>query len=649
MSVGAGPYSGYSITQLPVNANPTIQDAVPLFRSSDGNTYQVSLQTLATFFGTGGGGFSPAFNSNLAALSIYNYGKYVNTPGQTNVVNTAGLVAMMSDLLANPGVVGGMAWIPAYSFAVNATGAGITVTDQSIYQGLGAGADGQSQFIVTPTSGLGDTLFNMLGPHTSGGMYFRNIGIKWASGTSVNDVAFNLQTWGGKIQDCEFLDVPTALAFGGDQTGFKVGGLGCTAERCVIRYGISRTVPNNATAIVMSGEQAQIIGPSEFIQKSISTGGPTGCVCVGWGGGQPGSEHQILNGVHISDWMYGIDFANLNSIPNLNKGAQIFYVVNNEIDAYGIGINLRAQAASTSIASGTINGNTIVKSGNSSDGKALLVIDALSNGDGGSNNNILDINFVGNTIYSNVNSSGSPHGTAQNNQYGILLNGGTALKFTGGKIGNMGNNATSPADGSANVCIASLRADGVTQGTGGAGTVTFRDVSLTPGYPGAGGGASGATNSLFAVLVTATLTAGPITFDGCDMTGYSAGPPATYTGCYGVGIATGASVAVGTLFIRNCPGYNDQLVVINTLSGIAAGVANQAYNQAANVSNAGISYFGPSFVLFTANAAGGTLQVNNGTAQTLLANQVGFIWLNSPYDKIQFNTHAPAAFQWYGK
>jgi hypothetical protein len=53
--------------------------------------------------------------------------------------------------------------------------------------------------------------------------------------------------------------------------------------------------------------------------------------------------------------------------------------------------------------------------------------------------------------------------------------------------------------------------------------------------------------------------------------------------------------------------------------------------------------------MFTANAYGGTFQINGGAAQTLLASQIVTLFLNSPYDAIQFNTHAPAAFAWLGQ
>jgi hypothetical protein len=105
--------------------------------------------------------------------------------------------------------------------------------------------------------------------------------------------------------------------------------------------------------------------------------------------------------------------------------------------------------------------------------------------------------------------------------------------------------------------------------------------------------------------------------------------------------------SVVELLIRNCVGYNDQDTVINTLAHITDGTAYSAATQGAND---GTSYYGPSLVMFTANSsAGGTFQVNGGTPQGLLANQFVTVFLNSPYDTIQFNVHPPATFSWTGR
>jgi hypothetical protein len=51
----------------------------------------------------------------------------------------------------------------------------------------------------------------------------------------------------------------------------------------------------------------------------------------------------------------------------------------------------------------------------------------------------------------------------------------------------------------------------------------------------------------------------------------------------------------------------------------------------------------------TSSSSSGTFQVNGGLAQTLLGNQFVTVFLNSPYDTIQFNLHGPVAFTWTGK
>lgn len=610
-----------TIPQLPPLSAPDATDVVAIWHNASGKTMGVPAGSF------GGGAVLPiAFNTSFKPLTIYNYGNYVNVPGGSAASNTTAFNNMLADVNSTAGGQhqGGWVWIPLYSFQINATGAGFSIPPQTIMQGLGSSADAQSQFVVTPTTGLGDVLFSCLSPHTSGGTYFRNLGFKWASGTSVNDVCLSLQSWGCKVQDCSFMDVPVTVAFGGDQTGNKAGGLGCTMERCVIRYGVGRTVPNNATAIVMSGEEGQIIGPSEFIQQSISTLGPTGCVCVGWGGGQPGSEHQILRGVHISDWYYGIDFSNVNIVPNLNKGAQLFTICDNKIDAYGIAVNLTLQSTNSNAAvqTGNFYNNTMAKSGNSIDGKALVILDPLLSG-GGNNINLAAIVFVGNFMYSNV-SSGGGSGQAQDNQYGVLIKGGTGIHWIGGKIGNFGNNTHLGFDGSANVCFAAS-----------CGVVSFSDATLTPSFPGAGGGANGAAASQWAVLVSGALTGatGPVTFDNCDMTGYGAPGPIGVTG----------SIASGAFYVRNCAGYNDQNIQINTAAHLTT-AAYAAYNQGAN---SGTSYYGPSYVFYK-GGAGGTLSLNGGAALAIIAGQVGYLFLNSPYDTFQFS-NAPASIQWFGK
>ena len=612
-----------TIPQLPPLAGPDPQDIVAVWHNASGKTVGVPVSSF------GGGAVLPiAFNTSFLPLTIYNYGNYVNVPGAGNSVNTNALAAMFTAMGGGLGPnAGGWAWIPNYSFAVNATAGGLFVPSQSIIQGLGSGGDNNSQFIVTPTTGAGDTFFQTQGSHTSGGTYFRNLGFQWASGTNVNDTAINLQTWGGKVQDCGFMDVPTAVAFGALVPHIS-GGLGCTMERCVIRYGISRTVPNNACAIVMSGEQAQVIGPSEFFQKPISQGGPTGCVGLGWGGGAAGSEHQVVRGIHLSDWTIGVDFGNTTNIPALNKGAQIFTFADNEVNAWSTCINLVCQPSTRPLTGGHFYNNTLEKTQNSNnDANPLVLIDPHL-GTGGANNDLSAMTFIDNNIYSNVSSGGSNNGVAANNQYGVQINGGQAIRFIGGKIGNMGNNANLGADGSANVCIG-----------GNCGTVTFVNVGLTVGYIGAGGGATGAGNSQWAVLITTALTLGPVTFDNCDMLNYGGPGPLGFSG------GGSAGITAGTLFIRNCPGYNDQLLHINTITHVPTAAGQWAGNQS---SNGGTSYYGPSMISFV-NGGGGpaTLHINGGD-HTIPANAFGTFFLNSPYEQFYFSAGTLSVFNWVG-
>jgi hypothetical protein len=147
-------------------------------------------------------------------------------------------------------------------------------------------------------------------------------------------------------------------------------------------------------------------------------------------------------------------------------------------------------------------------------------------------------------------------------------------------------------------------------------------------------GPDGAAASQYGLLITGNPLA--VQVNNCNMFGFN-GPGQTPISVTGT---------PGTLIVTNCLGYNDQNTVINTLANITTGTP---YSAATQGTHSGTSYWGPSFVMFTANAYGGTFQINGGAAQTLLASQIVTLFLNSPYDAIQFNTFAPAAFTWIGK
>ncbi|MGA9272663.1 MAG: hypothetical protein WBV67_04180 [Candidatus Cybelea sp.] len=162
------------------------------------------------------------------------------------------------------------------------------------------------------------------------------------------------------------------------------------------------------------------------------------------------------------------------------------------------------------------------------------------------------------------------------------------------------------------------------------------DVNLAASYAGANSGAdsgdSGATASEFALLIKGNPSY--VQVDNCYMGGGWAASPVSVTG------------APGSLVITNCPGYNDQNTPINTLLNITAG---RAYSAATQSGFGGTNYYGPSFVMFKASPSVSSFQYNGGVAQALLPSQVVCLTLASPYDTIQFNTHAPAAFTWIGK
>ena len=56
-------------------------------------------------------------------------------------------------------------------------------------------------------------------------------------------------------------------------------------------------------------------------------------------------------------------------------------------------------------------------------------------------------------------------------------------------------------------------------------------------------------------------------------------------------------------------------------------------------------------MMITASATSGGLSVavNGGTLQTMPVNTVMTIFLQSPYDGVQFGVNAPAHIQWIGK
>ena len=414
-------------------------------------------------------------------------------------------------------------------------------------------------------------------------------------------------------------------------------------RECQVKY---LNGPANATCVVLAGQQTGLMGPSILLCQGTGAGGPAGCTGVAIGGGLMANEHNVIDSVHFTDWATCVDYADMNGaiVNGSHSGCEYTTIANCEMNGQGVGstyphagacINLTTYSSTGNIYGQKIIGNTLSISQNSTNSNPVVLIDtgALGPGGvGGPNTNVSSIDLIGNLIFSNITNSGMNTGYAQPNTYGIQINAGDSIRVIGGKIGNMGTMTMTGSDGSANICI-----------SGNPASVIIDSVDLRPTYVNAGGGSHGSAASQYALLVSGTLSAGPIQVRNCDMSGFS-GSPVGVTGSITIGLNPPGR---GPLYITDSPGYNDQNTLINTLSNLTAGTAYAAYDQGVH---GGTSYYGPSFVMFTASGTGpSTFQINNGTAQSLLPNQIVSVFLESPYDTIKFNSHLPSAILWSGR
>ena len=178
----------------------------------------------------------------------------------------------------------------------------------------------------------------------------------------------------------------------------------------VIQYGIANNVPNNATAIILTGEQAQVQGPCEILQQGVGAGGPSGCTAILFGGGTSGGENMQVRNLHLSDWFYGVDFADVNNTGN-KSGCQYGTIMACEMQIFGSAINLCTSGPNTSqaIEGIRITESTMLKSQNSNNGLPIVFIDCNFTGATSGNNNpnthCSGIDIMGCTIGSNVTSS----------------------------------------------------------------------------------------------------------------------------------------------------------------------------------------------------------------------------------------------------
>lgn len=626
-----------TIDQLPPDLNPSSQDLVPLWRQQDNITVGASLQTLATFFGSSVG-FQ--FNTDLSALGVYNYGAFVQNPGGTAAHNNAALQNMFTAINAagtNPSSIGGgWVWIPQYSFQVTGTlntstaPGGYIVPNQTTWLGLGGGGSGGgtpggAHFIINSLA-LPSTFLSITGPHSSGGVELRNIAFQWHNALFPSDTAVYLGTWNGVLYRCTFTNVPCAANIGG-YSNFQ-SGLQCCVDKCQIQYDSG---PAGATMFVLGGEQAQILGPSEFIQQGEGTGGPLRCTLIAIGGGVFGAENQHISRLHIANWNIGIDYADTNNaFVGEHSGCQRTTVDGNEFQCWQTCINMTTYSNTGSIYTQKIIGNKMLKAQNSTDGHAIFLIDNGAMGPGGvagDNSLVSSIDLIGNDIYSNVTQDSGHNGIAQNGQYGLQINGGQGIRVIGGKISNVGTNTGS--DGTANIAITGVN------GSGGPHTTQIIGVNLRPTMSNVGSGGTGAGPSQWALLVTANLTGGNSTVEvrDCNMGGFT-GSPVQVTG----------TISTGGLFITNCLGYNDQNTPIMTPSGTAVPLLPTSASNAALRS--GTNYFGPSLLYFSTGASGVTFTWN-GVPNTVAANSSQYIYISSPYHTIQFSGSV-GQFVWVG-
>ncbi len=565
--------------------------------------------------------------------TIYNaedFGVTADIFGGTAAGNSAALEALFTVMPNATGLGGGTARITQYKFLVNAwyydpTSSAFPpiVPPQSVFQALGTGgqnSEDKMHFSIYDGDNGPNVFLYCNGPHTSGGTYFEKIAFLWNTPGYNLDTCLYLKYWNNTARDCTFTDCPTAV---------NIQSLGCFLDHCTIEYGKNITTPTNVTAVVLAGINCEIAGPSEFNGNAV--GGHTGSTdtAILIGGGVYSSNEFTIRRVHFDSWSYGIDYSDIND-TGLQGGTQDAVISDCVFACTVTCVNLVPIGSNGQIFNQTFVNNTITKNVNSKNGRPLVFIDS----NGGSNVNVGPIYLLNNTIYSNVlggSGQGGPgggSGVAQNNQYGVEIGTCNAVSIIGGQISQMGGNVATPTTGSANVCI-----------SGDGANVLIDGVNLSGTYEGANGGnntgSTGSGPSYYGLLVTGNP--GRVVVNNCNLSGLTVP----------VSVSIAGLPFVVPVFITNCQGYNDQNTVINTLPHLTLGMP---YTAATAGSHGGTSYFGPSFVMFTAaSSPGSSFQYNGGSPQILAPNQVVCLSLLSPNDTITFSGHVPVAFEWIGK
>jgi hypothetical protein len=592
------PGGGYEMNTAPANSSPGFTWTVKWLVDNTG-TLRI---------GTGGVGAPLVYNSDLSPLGIYNYGNFGGISSATAAANSTAMTNMLAAMQTlNGGLGGGAAFINSGSYNINCGPYYIPTqtTMSAVGLAIGQGNSGniQGTFYVQNNGTLFKTNPQSIG---FGGTTISNVSVSFAgmAGQSAGNVAFDCSHSSNvRFYQCMFQNCPTAV-----MTDNRSNNVGLT--NCTINY---TNGPNNGTggwvtpgtglgtgtgfaALVFTSVNCYVSGPGELAQKPLSTGGPTGCICIAI---TQSSEHTSIQNSHLSDWDVGISYAVATGSGN---GVKYSHVGNLEMNVWTCGVFMVPWSSTGTIFGEKYSNCSIFQSQSSTvTNNSLIYIDPLTIG--GSNNNIEDIEFSDCTVFS---SAGGGNGL-----YALNIHGGNNIRVTGGCYSNM-----SPTGG-AGIAI-----------TGACGYVQITNVNLNPRLA----NAANPQNQQYALLVSGSPVQ-PIIVDNCMMNNYS-GPPVSVTG------------TPSELRITNCPGYNDQNTVISTVAPSTALLSTGAQT-AATLGGGAINYYGPSMVTGVGNAAGSTLHIS-GTAYALPASQFFCFPLPNPSDQWWISA-APINFTWLGK
>jgi hypothetical protein len=584
-----------TINQLPVEVNPQLVDSVPIWHIATGQTEQTTLNTLKTLIGGGGGGGGGPIlaNTDLSALTVYNYANFGALPAASSAINDTAMTNMLARIAA-ASPQGGLAFIQALSYQIDALS--FVVPDQTIMAGAscvmgGSQLGGGTPQFAVQTSG---TLFKVGGNHGPGGILFQNIGVQFLSSVSASSLVFDTAgvQWNFRAYNCVFVNCPRVLNIADAAT------LSCGLEACTIENNLTAngSGPTGNAVINISGPQNFCVGQSEFFQPAQPPlgAGPINTVCIGVGGQ---CEHAVFDKLHISGQTYGFSFSQTGSgrVRHCSYSSL-------EIETYGPCVWMQTPGAGSDIYDQTFVNCTFKQTYDSTIGLSHVVIDPLTNL--GGNTDINDIKFVNCTAY-------------QGQKHGWEIVGGSQIMLTNCR--SSGNNPTIGAG----LAI-----------TNNCASVTCTNCDFSAKYQQA---EQTVQNQKYAVFISGTPQ-GSITFDHCVMGGYGA-----ITSTNPVNITGSPN---GNVFFTNCPGYNDQFVNLCTPGGANAPLATTNASTAGTLTG-GVNYYGPSWIAFLVGGAPIAFSYNGFGPYNLPAASYQVFFLASPYIGIKFGA-APAQFQWTG-